>query len=262
MREYKEYEEILELWQSGINKKTIASVTGIPRTTVRDCINRFGTVAGLQQQYEQATRSTPDTLLMQIQDADNAPVQQAYAYLLGLYLGDGDLSEYQRVYRLRIALDKKYPGIIRACMDAVGIILPDNQVSTVDSEGCVYVSCYHKFWPELFPQHGVGRKHQRDIRLEPWQQQIVDRYALEFFRGLYHSDGSRSSNIVNGRDYPRYSFTNRSAQLCQLFWETCNRLNIHWTIKYRKSPTDQAIDVFIARRRDVHYLDSVIGPKS
>ena len=36
----------------------------------------------------------------------------AYAYLLGLYLGDGCLSETRRgVYRLRITLDKKYPGI-------------------------------------------------------------------------------------------------------------------------------------------------------
>lgn len=36
----------------------------------------------------------------------------AYCYLLGLYLGDGCISHSQRVWHLRITLDKKYPGII------------------------------------------------------------------------------------------------------------------------------------------------------
>jgi hypothetical protein len=25
-------------------------------------------------------------------------------------------------------------------------------------------------WPEVFPQHGRGRKHERPIVLEPWQE--------------------------------------------------------------------------------------------
>ena len=41
------------------------------------------------------------------------PVAASYVYLLGLYLGDGYISEHRRsVYRLRIVLDVKYPEII------------------------------------------------------------------------------------------------------------------------------------------------------
>ncbi len=47
MRDYDEYKRILELWERGLNKKQIARITDIPRATVRDCINRYGSVAGL-----------------------------------------------------------------------------------------------------------------------------------------------------------------------------------------------------------------------
>lgn len=44
MRTYEEYERILTLWESGENKKAIARITGIPRATVRDFINRYGSL--------------------------------------------------------------------------------------------------------------------------------------------------------------------------------------------------------------------------
>jgi hypothetical protein len=50
-------------------------------------------------------------------------------------------------------------------------------------------------WPCVFPQHGPGRKHNRKIALEDWQQKIVDRHSGMFLRSLFHSDGSR---FVNG----------------------------------------------------------------
>jgi hypothetical protein len=181
---------------------------------------------------------------------------------LGLYLGDGAISKTERVHHLRVALDKRYPNIIDACVEAIQPILPSNRVSIVDCPGCVHVSCYHKFWPQIFPQDGDGPKHQRPIALEAWQQEIVDAYPLEFLRGLYHSDGSRFSNVVNGKDYPRYSFTNHSDDIRQLFCDTCDRLGIHWTIKRRRSLGNRVTDVFISKRNDVAYLDSVIGPKS
>lgn len=95
--------------------------------------------------------------------------------------------------------------------------------------------------------------------LQDWQLQIVDTYPLEFFRGLYHSDGSRFSNVVKGKDYPRYSFTNNSDDIRRLFCDTCDRLGLHWTAKSRYGrPTD----IFISKRPDVAFLDQHIGPKS
>lgn len=43
-----------------------------------------------------------------------------YVYLLGLYLGDGSISTHARgVFRLRVTLDQRYPGIIQECARAM-----------------------------------------------------------------------------------------------------------------------------------------------
>ncbi|MDX1994340.1 MAG: helix-turn-helix domain-containing protein [bacterium] len=259
MRTYEEYQRILTLWEQGHTKKGIARITDIPRRTIIDCIQRYENLAGLEAQQERASKSTPDLVLTAIKE--NPTVKQAYAYLLGLYLGDGyiNLQKNGRSYRIRIALDDRYPGIIDSCTKAIATILPDNIVGHVQGKGCTYVACYYKHWPTLFPQHAHGsRKHQRTIALEEWQLQIVDAYPLEVFRGLYHSDGSRFSNIVNGKDYPRYQFSNKSNDIIQLFCYVCTRLGLEWS--YRKE-THTAAGVFVSRRKDVEYLDSVIGPK-
>jgi hypothetical protein len=47
MRTYEELKRILELWAQGHNKLQISKITGIPRATIRDCIDRYGTVAQL-----------------------------------------------------------------------------------------------------------------------------------------------------------------------------------------------------------------------
>lgn len=259
MRTYDEYRQILGLWEEGLPKKRIAIMTGIPRATVCDCIVRYGDVAGLDAQVNQEVKFGLACILRQPTTAANNEIHQAYAYVLGIYLGDGYISRSQRVYRLRIALDKRYPQIIQTCRQAVQTLLPDNEIGTVPGEGCVHVSCYYKHWPVIFPQHGTGRKHDRQIRLEDWQEHIVDAYPLEFFRGLYHSDGSRFSNRVNGKDYPRYAFTNASSDICDLFTHTCDILGIHWTSKINVSRS--TTDIFISRRADVACLDKVIGPK-
>ena len=45
-------------------------------------------------------------------------------------------------------------------------------------------------WECLFPQHGPGRKHERSITLQDWQQEIVDRYSGVLLRGLIHFEAA------------------------------------------------------------------------
>jgi 5-methylcytosine-specific restriction endonuclease McrA len=47
MRSYPELRKILELWEAGHNKMQITKITGIPRATIRDCIDRYGSVERL-----------------------------------------------------------------------------------------------------------------------------------------------------------------------------------------------------------------------
>jgi len=261
MRTYDEYRKILELWEQGIPKKSIGILLGIPRATVRDCIERYRDVEGLENNKARATKSTSTELLAAVSNALNTGLQQGYAYLLGLYLGDGYIVRNKRIFFLRIALDSQYPNIIKRCHDAMRTILPENKVHILNSRqgNWVEVIGFYKFWPDLFPQSGSGPKHKREIRLEDWQQKIVEAYPIEFFRGLYHSDGSRFSNVVNGKDYPRYQFTNSSSDIRQMFCETCDRLGLHWTAKARGGAIT---DIYVSRRKDVEYLDRLIGPKT
>ncbi|MCB9450321.1 MAG: hypothetical protein H6672_02715 [Anaerolineaceae bacterium] len=258
MRSYEEYRAILVLWEEGENKKAISRILDIPRRTVVDCIKRYDSVQGLEDSIERASRSTPDEALARIGNAENTETQKAYAYLLGLYLGDGSisLSKGHRVYKLRVTLDKRYPNIINACGQTIQVILPNNHPGSAQKPGCIDVVSYYKFWPDIFPQHGKGRKHEREIALEAWQLKIVDTYPLELFRGLYHSDGSRDSNIVNGKSYPRYAFRNMSQNILRLFCYACNLLELHWTI------ASNGTSVNISKRPDVAFLDTHIGPKS
>ncbi len=64
------------------------------------------------------------------------------------------------------------------------------------------------------PQHGPGKKHERRIVLESWQQAVVDAHPWAFVRGLVHSDGCRITNwttrVVNG-ERKRYEYPGTSS---------------------------------------------------
>ena len=106
-------------------------------------------------------------------------------------------------------------------------ILP-NRVGRALRTGCTDVYSYSKHWPCLLPQHGPGHKHERAIVLVEWQRTIVDRFPAPFLRGLVHSDGCRVLNNVNGRPYPRYEFSNVSADIRGLFTRACDLLDVQW----------------------------------
>jgi hypothetical protein len=254
MRSNRDYARALKLADSGLNDVRVARELGLPRTTVRDWrrtprnAHRLEGAAACPQcghpehDYERLARSH-------------------YAYLLGMYLGDGVIDRLARTWRMRIALDAKWSGIARDCVASIQAVLPDNAVSSCRPDprvGCVVVSVYSKQLTCLFPQHGLGPKHLRRIELSRWQLEIVVERAQEFVRGLIHSDGCRFVNRVRvaGRDYayPRYNFTNASDDIRTLFTSACDRLGIEWTQM-------NARNISVAKRDSVARLDEFVGPK-
>jgi hypothetical protein len=180
-------------------------------------------------------------------------VADAYVYLLGLYLGDGYIVRSGRTFRLRIVQDLKYPHLVSACAATMQAMFPMNRVGFVSREGCIEIAMYQNHWPCLFPQRGAGRKHERSIVLESWQQELVDDHPFELLRGLIHSDGSRVINRVVTRgkayEYPRYFFSNISQDIKQIFTDTCDRVGVVWS----ESSNGRAISV--ARKDSVALLD-------
>ena len=95
MRSAEEFDAVRRLIAAGENDCAIARHTGIPRRTVRDW--RFRPQI-LPRQSSTSRHCVHDF-------ANLAP--NDYSYLLGLYLGDGCISRYGRVWRIRITLDAK-----------------------------------------------------------------------------------------------------------------------------------------------------------
>ena len=252
VRSRREVDRVLALVGKGHADTVIARMTGIPRSTIREW--RIGLLPGARRGdtgLDGRARACPICLpgSVELPSAD-------YAYLLGLYLGDGCVSKGARTYRLRIFLDAAYPGIVVGCRDALEAVRP-GQLALARlsrSSRCYEVGMYSNHWPCLIPQHGPGRKHQRRIAVVGWQADIVDVQRVEFVRGLIHSDGCRIVAHDRGVKSVRYHFSNRSEDIKALYCESLDALGVRWT-----RPSDRQIAVY--RKSSVAILEDLIGPK-
>ena len=243
MRSAEEFNAVRRLIAAGVNDCEIARRTGIPRCTVRDWRLR-------PQLRCRDSCGSPC-----VHDFSRLPAG-AYSYLLGLYLGDGCISKHPRAWRLRVVLDNKYPGIIERCREAMDALMPGQRAATLPRiSNCTEVSLYSKHWPCLFPQHGPGRKHLRPIRLEPWQEDLVNEATEDFVRGLIDSDGCRVVANDRGVKSVRYHFSNRSEDIRALYCAALDRLGIPWTLP-------RWFDVAVYRKAATARLDEFVGPKA
>ncbi|MEV4002819.1 helix-turn-helix domain-containing protein [Actinomadura sp. NPDC049753] len=249
----------LALLEQGLTISDVSRRTGISRGAIREWLLRTEEGRDL---YVQPHRDCPRCTAL----PRPPEPKDSYAYLLGLYLGDGCISPVgdrrKTIWALRIACADAWPGLIDQCVAAVGAVRPGNRVRIIQRVGCVEVNSHSKHWPCFFPQHGPGKKHERKIELHPWQQEIVDEFAEEFVRGLLHSDGCRFINRVRRPlknedrwyEYPRYNFTSVSLDIQGLFTGALDRLGVAWTQMNAKN-------ISVARREAVARLDAFVGPK-
>jgi hypothetical protein len=142
-------------------------------------------------------------------------------------------------------------------------VVPHGRVHRRTRRGAWIVESGWKGWLELFPQHGIGKKHTRAIALAGWQRALANEFPEQFLRGLIHSDGCRVVNrftvdLPSGRRrkyaYPRYFFSNLSPDIRRLFCEYCERVGVHWT-------QSNARNISVADRQSVAVLDGFIGEK-
>lgn len=179
-----------------------------------------------------------------------------YAFLLGLYLGDGCLSRQANgVWKLRLVCDARYPDLIDEWVLGVASVVP-RKVGRVTRTGCIEIVSHSKHWICLLPQHGAGPKHKRAIELEGWQREIVERHPAPFARGLMFSDGCRVLNRVGSYSYGRYFFSNTSTQIREIARETL----VHLGATPRQSNATNT-NISVARRVEVELLDRIIGFK-
>ena len=237
-----------ELRAEGLGYRRISRLTGIPIGTVRSWIVSQRPV--LDQCEECGHRPHHFGLL---------PPRE-YAYLLGIYLGDGTVLRHLKgVWSLRVYQDTRYPGIIEEIAVAMASVMPASSVHISPryrEQNCAEIASYSKSWPCVFPQTGPGRKHERKIELTAWQWGIVWQQPGMLIRGLIHSDGCRVMNKVIQRKYayPRYFFSNESQDIQQIFRDACDLIGVEYRNNRRNS-------ISVAKRASVARLDEIVGPK-
>lgn len=247
--------QAIALLRSGVSNAEVGRRFGIPSGTIGHWLHLDRAKHG-----ELPGRPKPTCPRCDDSELPRSP----YAYLLGLYLGDGYIVQpaQHRVPNLTITCDSGWPGLIEAAEQAMRAVFPHNRTCRVQRKGCQDVKVYSKHLECLFPQRGRGKKHERNIRLESWQQEIVDDHPWQLVRGLIHSDGCRIINwtekLIGGErkryEYPRYFFTNRSDDIRKLFTDILDQLGVAWR---QTNP----FNISIARRASVELMDQHIGPK-
>jgi Homeodomain-like domain len=98
-------QEALRLAREGSSKKAISRTLDVPRSTVCYWVERFAGVAQLAEAIHLKWTKWGFESLHQHQ-------HRPYAYLLGMYLGDGHIARLQRAYALRIYLHRDQVDII------------------------------------------------------------------------------------------------------------------------------------------------------
>lgn len=252
MRDPEIFHEALRMLGNGQNAHEVATILGVPWGTVRYWHQ------GRRDEARRVNGSGPTPVQCSLGKCpwmsrlDGA----AYTYLLGAYLGDGTIQKVRRTAQLRVFLDDGYPAIQNEVADAMATATGAT-VSRGRRPGCTAVSSYSIHWRCVFPQHGTGRKHLREIWLADWQQRFTDEYPEQLLRGLIHTDGCRSRNIVKGKDYPKYEFKNQSLDIHVIFQQAARSLGLRYTMRAGRTGAVTAI----ARRADVAIMDRIVGPK-
>ena len=249
MRNIEEYTEIKRLFESGFSKRKISKITQIPRRTITDWINKG---------FQPLTKSFKFKEFKPERFIENN--EKDYAFLFGFYLGDGHINKCARTYRLRMFNDNKYKNLNRDIELSMKRLFKNNSPNHMNSNCCIIYVCNSNL-PILFPQHGAGEKNSRKIEIHEWQKPILKKYAKDFVRGLFLSDGFKGTS---GK-YRYYSFSNTSFDISNILKTYLDFLNIRFTERFitPKNPSHKRISIISVRRQEeVKKLEEFIEEKS
>lgn len=171
-------------------------------------------------------------------------VKTSLAYIVGVALGDGNLSRPNgRATRLRITCDKKYPNLITEIRDALIVIFPKNKVSLVLSrtDNCVDVSVYSNRLNDFIPwKVSCGSKIEQQAHVPEWIMRN-NSYTKACLKGLFQTDGS----IYYDRGYIMINFTNLIKPLINDVHLMVTSLNFKPHVYSSKQPNGK--DKFVIR---------------
>jgi hypothetical protein len=240
-------EKVLRDFENGKNKLQLSKEYNIPRTTLKYWIKN----KELNKRPLVERKNTSKSIkTIEIEIENN---REVYNYILGLYLGDGCISPNKMSYKLRIVQDIRYPNLINQINESLYLFF-NKKVNIGNKKGCNEIIICDKNLPLYFPQHGLGKKHNRKIELSDFQRKNINHSQL--LKGLWVTDGSF---YLIKKKYEAYNFTNKSLDIISLFEECLLELGI----KYRKRLKNNGLWIVeIMKRTEVNKMKDIVGVKS
>lgn len=153
--------QVLALLDQGLAVSEVSRRTGVSRYAISERRSRIDQGRDLYaRRYQDCPRcSTPQSL---------PDPGDAYAYVLGLYLGDGCLSpvgaRHKEVWAPRIICANSWPGLIERCEEGIAALRPGNRVRRIPRIGCVEVNSHSKHWLVLLPAPRNGQEARAQNR--------------------------------------------------------------------------------------------------
>jgi hypothetical protein len=263
---YLKYKNLLRL---GFTSKQISKELGVSKSTIDKWRLKTNIV-----RYE-SQDIIPTLEINNIKDFYNAlsfynkndtiENNKIYSFLLGLYLGDGYISVLPRCIKISYSMDIKYSDMnnfIILCLTKLFGKTPciHDCRDFKKPSNCMKIELYDKNLKTIFPHHGIGAKHLRQIQLTPWQNEIID--PGNFIKGLVYSDGAYIVRNTTGQK--SYEIVNASLDIINIASKYLHELNIHHNIKERTSKISHHAKIYkitIYGKLNVEKLHDIIGDK-
>lgn len=200
-------------WNKGFTKENHPSLAKMVKTFKERKIDNFA------KWREKAKREG-----IIIKDYPPLPQTQELAFLIGLALGDGNITKFPRTECLRIALASKYPGLIdytKLIIEKVFNKTPN--VRKVKDSACYTVTIYQK---NLSLRLGIpiGNRSRFNYKIPDWI--LRDKpFLINFLRGLFEAEGSLSIHLPTCTY--NFQFSNKNPSLLKNVQNSLELLGYH-----------------------------------
>lgn len=167
--------------------------------------------------------------------------------LIGVVLGDGNISQFPRTERMIILGNSNNPKFIERYAGVIEEIFKKRPtVTNVKNQNAVRISIYQKYIANRL-EIPLGSRRDKKILIPSWIA-TNKRYLIAILRGLYEAEGSIS---INKRNYSYdFQFSNRNYSLLKFVSNSLVLLGFH--------PNLRRCDVRLRRKKEVRQFKTII----
>lgn len=189
-----------------------------------------------------------------LQKIQPPPKSVELAELLGIFMGDGHVGEYQASVTTNSETDAAHAIFVQRVIQKL-FDVPVRLRQRSDVKACELVISSKEICDFFRGQGMTGNKVRHGVMIPPWIHKS-DAYTKAFVRGLFDTDGCvfLDTHRITGRTYRHLgiAFTNRTLTLLDFFTRTLRAHNL------RPTQTTK-FTVFLRREDEIRRYFELIG---